>query len=276
VEVAVSVVKPRLRELDQEKLERLEKIVRSMGQFSMFKTLDEHELKRILPDLKVCYYEQGDVVINQGDYGRYLYIVLSGRFEVLGGPDGKSTLATLGPGEVFGEMSLLSGNVCTATIRGMEKSRLLSLDGDVFRRTVERLPALQQYLFRLITGRMAKTNLLREAQLSQGIRGKLSDLSLAELLQALNLSRKSGALEVGLSRGAGHVFMGGGEVVGAEYVGKNGPEALCEMLTETDGTFAYSPDLPASYEGAPKIGEFMNLLMEGLVRIDEAVKEADA
>jgi len=255
-------------ERDPQKRARVEKLVRSLGHFSLFQTLDENELRKILPDLKVLLAEPGHVLIKQGQIGSLLYIIVEGKVDVLAAGEGV-LLATLGPGEVFGEMSLLSGNVCTATIRAGEKARILTLEGGLFREMVQRYPSLQKFLFQLLAHRMRSTNLLKNSELSQGVRGALCDLSLPELLQALNISRKSGMVEVKLSRGTGSVAMREGEILAASYVGKVDCEAFYEMLTENDGTFVYTPALPPRFSGRDKIGDFMNLLMEGFVRIDE-------
>ena len=253
---------------DPEKRARMEKLMRSLGHFSLFKALDDKELCSILPDLALMHAEPGQVIIRQEQIGTHLYILLEGAVEVLATSE-NILLATLGPGDVFGEMSLLSGNVCTATIRAKKKCRMLTLEGGLFRDMVQRYPSLQRYLFQLLAHRLRSTNLLKESKLAQGVHGNLLDLSLAELLQALNISHKSGRIEAVLSRGTGRIFMRKGEIVSAAYVGRDGPAAFFEMLTEHEGTFSYSPKLPAEHAGLPPMGEFMNLLMEGFVRIDE-------
>jgi CRP-like cAMP-binding protein len=254
---------------DPEKLRRMEKLVRTLGHYSLFKTLDENELRSILPDLKVVHVNTGDIIIRQGHEGRHLHIILEGSVDVLA-TDRNILLATLGQGEVFGEMSLLSGNVCTASIRAREACRILTLDGNLFRDMVQRYPSMQRYVFQLLAHRLRSTNLLKETQLAQGVHGSLVDLSLPELLQALNISKKSGLLSLISARGTGTIAMKDGEVVDALYLGGKGSVAFFEMLTETNGAFAYLPTLPPETERLRPLGEFMNLLMEGFVRSDES------
>jgi hypothetical protein len=109
----------------------------------------------------------------------------------------------------------------------------------------------------------------REAWLSEGIHGNLRDLSLAELLQALHIAGKDGTVEMSLRLGRGALSICKGEIVAARYAGAEDEPAFFAMLDERDGTFSYAPGTPPADGGRKPIGQFMNLLMEGLVRIDE-------
>jgi CRP-like cAMP-binding protein len=61
--------------------------------------------------------DAGEIVYQQGDIGNVLYIILSGRVRITREDShGEILLATLGPGEFFGEMSLLSGGRRSATV----------------------------------------------------------------------------------------------------------------------------------------------------------------
>jgi hypothetical protein len=170
-------------------------------------------------------------------------------------------------------MSLLSGACCSATIRAREPTKLLSLDGSLFTGLVVRYPALQDYLFHLLTHRLREANSLKEAHLKKGIKGSLDDLQLAELLQALHMSRKSGLLDVDTPRGKAVVALEDGEIVGIDYLDRRGVEGFFELLRESRGTFSFSPALPGASAGRPPIGDFMALLMQGFVRMDEGQQQ---
>lgn len=75
------------------------------------------------------HYEKGGVVFYQGDVGDYLYMILSGKVEVL--IDGKE-ISCLGQGEFFGEMALLEKKPRSATIRCKEATDLLAIPRDEF------------------------------------------------------------------------------------------------------------------------------------------------
>lgn len=73
-------------------------------------------------------FEAGQVIIRQGDIGRAMYILQSGRVEVVQERDGaEERLATLGPGEHFGEIAVLKDTRRTATVRALEPVTVLRI-----------------------------------------------------------------------------------------------------------------------------------------------------
>ena len=260
--------------LSDEQRRRVEALVETLGRFSLFKTLNAGELRTIVPEIKAGNFEKGAIIIRQGEFGRSLYIVESGSVDVLAGKNDEVLIATLGAGEIFGEMSLLSGACCSATIRVRENSRILALDGGLFTNMVIRYPSLQDYLFHLLTRRLRETNALKETQLGRGLKGSLDDLQLPELLQALHMSRKSGRLCLNTPRGEGTVMMKHGDMVDADYLQLRDADAFFELLRDDDGSFSFSPSLPPEISDRAPLGDFMELLMEGFVRLDEARRAA--
>jgi malate dehydrogenase (oxaloacetate-decarboxylating)(NADP+) len=89
----------------------------------------------------------GDLIIHQGDAGTTLYIILSGRAEVL---RGQQVLATLGAGQTFGEMSLFNAERRTGDVRVVEDSQLLELpSAELMRRALNQQPAALRLLANL-------------------------------------------------------------------------------------------------------------------------------
>ncbi len=79
-------------------------------------------------------YAYGTKIFAYGDPGDKLYIILEGKvriFREVGGM-GEEALAVLGPGEVFGEMSLLDESTRSAGALAHEKCRLLVITKDAF------------------------------------------------------------------------------------------------------------------------------------------------
>ena len=74
-------------------------------------------------------YEPGQEVVREGDVGKRLYVISEGEVDVVqAGPDGgEGHLASLGPGQHFGEMAVFSGRRRTATVRARTRVRVLSL-----------------------------------------------------------------------------------------------------------------------------------------------------
>jgi CRP-like cAMP-binding protein len=80
----------------------------------------------------------GTTVFAQDDAGDRFYVIVDGTVEVLG--DGVP-VATLGPGDVFGEIALLRRVPRTATVRASTDLQLQSLTGDRFLTAVTGVPA---------------------------------------------------------------------------------------------------------------------------------------
>lgn len=95
----------------------------------IFKGLTGNELGRMVQALHVRSYHPGETVFAEGDIGRALFILESGRIELTRqGPDGGTIpLYTVRPGEWFGEMALLESLPRSATATAAEGSRLYLL-----------------------------------------------------------------------------------------------------------------------------------------------------
>ncbi|MDM8524674.1 DUF4388 domain-containing protein [Desulfococcaceae bacterium HSG8] len=243
-------------------------VVNLLGSFSIFKTLNEEEIKHIVSFLRLDRFSKGSVVLKKGEPGKKLFIIISGKVEVLG--DGDVSIAVLGKGEVFGEMSLLSGDPVGATVKAVESSKVLYLNGEYFRKLLNKFPSLQIYLARLLVRRLARTNVIRSEELSSGMIGKLSDMPPSGLFQTLNLNQKTGMLTLELPKGSAKVFFREGELIRASYNKRRDREAFFELLKEKEGRFKFTPGVSSKAKG-PAMGEFMGLLMEGVRRIDEGL-----
>ncbi len=242
--------------------------------FPIFQTLDDHDIQKIVPLLKLKKYSIGEDIIRKGDPGSNLFILISGRVEVLI-EDGAS-LGYLERGEVFGEISLLVGTPAGATIRVVKPARVLYVTGRDFKNILSKFPSLQMYFARLLAERLAKTNVERDEDLGSGMTGKLTEMPPSELMQTMNLNHKTGVLTLNLPKGPAKAMFREGGIIGAQYDGKTGKEAFFEILSEKKGRFKFTQGLPAGDGKAPELGDFMWLLMEGIRRVDEAEEKKEA
>ena len=79
-----------------------------------------------------AHYEAGQIIFHEVDIGRRFYIILAGKVEVFRQNEGQEiSVATLGPGEYFGEMSLLQGVQHTASVRALTPVDVLTMNGAV-------------------------------------------------------------------------------------------------------------------------------------------------
>ncbi len=93
-------------------------------------------------------YEDGEIIVRQGDVGDKMFVIQEGQVEVLSETDGKEIrLRIAGEGEFMGEMAIFERVNRTATLRAMGKVRVLTIDKKNFLRRVHEDPSLA---FRLV------------------------------------------------------------------------------------------------------------------------------
>lgn len=110
------------------------------------------------------HFQPGDLVFQQGDLGDSVYVIEKGECEVLREqPDGsQKLLATLGTGDYFGEMALLSDQSRNATVRARTAMNVLIIPKGNFDKLRHSVPAFGD-IFRELARRRAKENVRGEA-----------------------------------------------------------------------------------------------------------------
>ncbi len=123
--------------------------------------------------------------------------------------------------------------------------------------------------------RSQREQLLKSLEQPVGARGRLSDMNLIDLTQALAPGRRTVKITVAPSEGRGDnfsMFLSKGNIVFAELGDKKGPEAVYQAMTWTDGVWSVEPcefdSLPAPNNNASNDA----ILMEGAYRLDEKMK----
>ncbi len=82
--------------------------------------------------------QKGETIIDEGELGRALYIIEKGKVKVIKGEAGAGgELATLGRGELFGEMSLIEDELTSAGVVAQTEVTLLVIDREDFENLVE-------------------------------------------------------------------------------------------------------------------------------------------
>lgn len=84
-----------------------------LRQVSIFAELSDRELKKVLRLVTPVDVRQGKVLTREGEPGREFMIIVAGEAEVR---RDDQTIATLGPGDFFGELAVLAGVPRTATV----------------------------------------------------------------------------------------------------------------------------------------------------------------
>lgn len=246
---------------------KIDAVAGLLGNFSIFQALDRQNLRDIVALLKLKKYARDEIVLKKGDPAQHLYIIVAGTVDVL--DDKGVRLSFLQKGDVFGEMSLISGEPVGATIKVVEPARIIFIKGQDFKQILNKFPSIQMYLARLLAQRLAKSNLAVAEEITSGMMGRLSEMPPAVIFQTLNLNQKTGRLSLILSDGTAVLSFRQGDLVAATYNEKSGKEAFFEVLKINDGRFKFHQALSENEKTAPMLGTFMEMLLEGLRRMDE-------
>ncbi|XP_045138228.1 cGMP-dependent protein kinase, isozyme 2 forms cD4/T1/T3A/T3B-like isoform X5 [Portunus trituberculatus] len=105
------------------------------------KNLEIGQVKEIVESMYSVTYEEGSLIIKEGDIGSMLYIMEEGRVEV--SKEGK-VLCYMSPGKVFGELAILYNCKRTATIKAATSCKLYAIDRKCFQTIMMRTCLIRQ------------------------------------------------------------------------------------------------------------------------------------
>jgi CRP/FNR family transcriptional regulator len=122
--------------------------------------LDDESAEGLLAQMTPHRMERGDVLFREGDRGDSLYVIADGKVK-LGrtSADGRENLvAILGPGEMFGELSLFDPGPRTMTATAVAETELLGLSNDSLTRILGGNPEVAKALLAALAKRLRRTN----------------------------------------------------------------------------------------------------------------------
>jgi CRP-like cAMP-binding protein len=127
-------------------------------EWALLATLAEEDREALLHATRIRRFARGEVLVREGDPADSLHLVEQGRLAVQVGTAGgqRATLNLLGPGDYFGELSLLDERAPhrTASIVALEPARTRSLPAAAFRGLREQHPGAEQLLLVLLARRV--------------------------------------------------------------------------------------------------------------------------
>ncbi len=131
-----------------------------LGRTTLFSELEGDLLADISARMVRRRYRKDSVVFVQGEYGTRCFVILSGSVKISAyAPDGReAVLAVLGPGDVFGELSLFDEAPRSADATAIEDAELLSLDDRALTEVVRANPELAMSLLRVLSRRLRFAN----------------------------------------------------------------------------------------------------------------------
>jgi CRP/FNR family transcriptional regulator len=126
----------------------------------LFAELSRAELERIADVAIPRSFPKGVRVFHEGDHSDACYVVRQGDLRVTREhSDGRAiALATLGPGDIFGELAMLDGGTRSASVETLSDSELLALPATDVRRVIADHGDIAAKLIVAITRRLRETN----------------------------------------------------------------------------------------------------------------------
>jgi len=212
----------------------------------LFQSQPDEVLKAVLAQGRLEEFGPGAMVFRQGQQGDRLYIVKTGVLEILASPEGGSEVlpvAYLGPGEVLGELALLTGSPRTATVRSPEHAVLFTLEKAVFLDLMTSLPAFARNLCLVLARRLEATTLKLPRGAKQ-LQGNLKYFDLATVIQTLIGSHQTGNLVVSQDGGkqkVAEIFFFKGNIARARVRHLSGDDAVFQLFqSPLEGEFSFT------------------------------------
>jgi CRP-like cAMP-binding protein len=126
---------------------------KSLADVPLFASLSPAELETVARWLETRHAEAGERLCGEGATGYSFFVLRSGGATVT--RDGEQ-LATLGPGDFFGELAMAGDGRRTATVTATAPSELLVLFGTEFRRLEQELPQAAEHIRRAVSERVSR------------------------------------------------------------------------------------------------------------------------
>ncbi|HUY65054.1 MAG TPA: cyclic nucleotide-binding domain-containing protein [Acidimicrobiales bacterium] len=122
-----------------------------LARMPLFSTCSQKELAQVATLTVPAQFAAGAVLTRQGASGGLAFVIASGRAQVTRG--GKR-LATLGPGDVVGELSLIDGEPRSATVKAVTDMEVLEISAEDLRRLLRKAPPVVRKLLEALAERL--------------------------------------------------------------------------------------------------------------------------
>jgi CRP-like cAMP-binding protein len=131
-----------------------------LSQAPLFLALDKEAAAALRSTMVEVNLSRGDELFVEGDPGDRLYVIVEGKFKLgtTSGDGRESLLAVLGPGEMFGELSLFDPGPRTATATAITDSKVLGLGHEDLGPWLEGRPGVSKALLEALAQRLRRTN----------------------------------------------------------------------------------------------------------------------
>lgn len=210
----------------------------------IFRMLGKESIDFIVERLKFKSFDENSTICKIGDPGDVMFIIITGGVDIIiNDKEGnEQKVASLGSGDYFGEMALLTGEPRTATVRTSEPSEMFLLVQKDFDVILEKFPSISLTMGKDVSKRLREMlakalEMPRKAVKEAGPSGSLSDTPLIDLVGFCESNSLTGMLRLKNGGEEGVFTYESGELVSVKASSKSDDEALDMMLHWTEGTF---------------------------------------
>lgn len=172
-----------------------------MRRVPLFAGLSDQELESLASSLRRRAFAKGVIIFHQGSSGQTMHVVESGRVRifVVSESGQEITLNVYGPGDVFGEFSLLDGLPRSAGAMAMEETVTFTLHRDRFLQHLDASPSMAGGIIRVLTARLRFTTQHAESLAFLDVCGRVA-MRLVDLAGRYGTERDSIELDLRLSQ----------------------------------------------------------------------------
>jgi CRP/FNR family transcriptional regulator len=126
--------------------------VEDLKSVPFFQELSEDEMKKLAQVMEEKSFKKGEIIFNEGEVGKALYLLVEGEVEVVKTMKGwyKETLAIFKKGRLFGELSFLSGRNHSALARATHDVKVYVLTKDQYDQFEKSDPVIAQKIMKVI------------------------------------------------------------------------------------------------------------------------------
>jgi len=126
----------------------------------LFTALDEASAVSLRASMDSVKISKGNILFAEGDDGDHLYVILEGKLKLgtSSGDGRENLLSILGPGEMFGELSLFDPGPRTSTATAVTDAKLLTLSHDKLIPWLRQNPDVALHLLARLSQRLRRTN----------------------------------------------------------------------------------------------------------------------
>ena len=171
-----------------------------LGRVPVFEELADDDLRRVAEVTVPRRFATGEVVFREGDDSDTCYVVSAGHARAIREhPDGRQiTLATFGPGDIFGELAMFDDERRSATVEAADDLEVLGILGSDMRRLLRRHPDMAVKLVISLGRRLRAANERLARQSFQTVQSRVATV-LGQLVEQARAEGTAGGHDVAIT-----------------------------------------------------------------------------